>query len=150
MTWITSMLFNTHTHTDCCQPSSNYTMHDWLMSFLSCTHTTSLSRIISFHTANCAFYLQPLKIITHYCLHNTHIDFPPLFFLSYTQTHCDTHTHLAGCAGRKRGRKTTPRLGGFCHGSVADFKGLGSLPLCQISFFSHPVCPHPSLFTGGR
>lgn len=61
-------------------------------------------------------------------------------------THADTN--LAGCEGRKRGRKTTLRLGGFCHGSVADFKDLGSLPLGQISFFSHPACPHPSLFTG--
>lgn len=54
------------------------------------------------------------------------------------------------CGEKKGGRKTTPRLGGFCHGSVADFKGPGCLPLCQISFFSHPVCPHPSLFTKGE
>lgn len=66
--------------------------------------------------------------------------FLPLFYSLYSHT----DTNLAGCGGRKRGRKTTPRLGGFCHGSVADFKGRGFLPLSQISFFSHPVAPRRS------
>ena len=128
--------------------------------FLSYTHTHICAHtLLLYHTQSlfrethsglpCHFYnfLRPIHTLAPALAHITRTDsdfLPLLFFLTRTDR------HLAGCVGRKRGRKTTPRLGVFCHGSVADFKRLGSLPICQISFFSHPVCPHPSLFTGGE
>lgn len=107
--------------------------------FVSCPAHTAILSGISCHAPHIhrrffSFFLIPLffpnlHMFSYLC--NTQL----LRLLLNAHTHF-SHTHLRAHAhtwqdvrGEKGGRKTTPRLGGFCHGSVADFKGPGCLPL---------------------